>query len=117
MIPEQSIKDLVAEVARAKAVLDPGGIHHGIEDAARNAAQVITAQASIIVRLKAGAHAVESEPRNKPPAPAPAPQRRDQLCVCGHPRSLHDEGWDAAGCMAASCPKGCSRFSDSGLRA
>ena len=24
-------------------------------------------------------------------------------CACGHPHSLHDTGWDAAGCMHRAC--------------
>lgn len=46
------VQALVAEVRRAKDILDPQGVHHGIEDAARNAAQVIVSQAGTIERLR-----------------------------------------------------------------
>ena len=47
-----SFAALVAEVDRAKRVLDPDNRHQGIEDAARNVAQVIVAQAASIRRLE-----------------------------------------------------------------
>lgn len=34
-------------------------------------------------------------------------------CSCGHPHSLHDTGWDAAGCMHQSCS--CRSYAEANL--
>jgi len=42
-----------------------------------------------------------------PAAPEEPKPRPGRCAKCGHPKSMHDTGWDAAGCMVDVCTCRC----------